>query len=94
MTTAWCVIVMSAIPAQAQLQFLGLPPEDYKEDAKILQAREQQLRAEITASGTKPTEQSQQKWPGPARTMHRMGEMGGLAPGRRSAYTNAIGRAW
>jgi len=54
-------LVGSAVPAPAQ-QFLGLPPEGYKQDPKVLEAREKQLRTTLAEPGFHLSERKQQTW--------------------------------
>ncbi|MCE9562838.1 MAG: tetratricopeptide repeat protein [Planctomycetes bacterium] len=54
-------LVGGAVPAPAQL-FLGLPPEGYKQDPKVLEAREKQLRTALAEPGYHLSERKQQTW--------------------------------
>ncbi|MBA4192716.1 MAG: hypothetical protein C0467_32520 [Planctomycetaceae bacterium] len=51
----------ATVPAPAQ-QFLGLPPEGYKQDPKVLQDQEKQLRAALAEPGFHLIERKRQTW--------------------------------
>ena len=58
MATVCLVVGASSAPAQ----FIGLPPEGYKQDPKVLEAKEKQLRAALAEPGYHLSERKQQTW--------------------------------